>query len=74
MALNMYSFFLPLNIVKYQPSFIEIMLTVVLGCRGEISGLGRDVSDSKGNPLLAQYNIYWHRVVYEKRRLCKFAV
>jgi hypothetical protein len=27
MALNMYSFFLPLNIVKYQPSFIEIMLT-----------------------------------------------
>jgi hypothetical protein len=26
MALNMYSFCLPLNIVKYQPSFIEIML------------------------------------------------
>jgi hypothetical protein len=26
MALNMYSFFLPLNIVKYQPSFIEITL------------------------------------------------
>ncbi len=27
---------------------------------GEGSGLGRDVSDSKGNPILAQYNIYWH--------------
>jgi hypothetical protein len=26
MAVNMYSFFLPLNIVKYQPSFIEITL------------------------------------------------
>jgi hypothetical protein len=27
MALNMRSFFLPLNIVKYQPSFIEITFT-----------------------------------------------
>jgi hypothetical protein len=43
MALNMYSFFLPLNIVKYQPSFIEITLnlkpvTTSWECPAELHG------------------------------------
>jgi CheY-like chemotaxis protein/HPt (histidine-containing phosphotransfer) domain-containing protein len=63
MALNMYSFFLPLNIVKYQPSFIEITLkgSVAQSQIIELHDSTHDIvslfAGSKARILLAEDNI-----------------